>query len=115
MNYTTTVKSTGRKMTEQERDTLTAHDRTLVALDIKIGQLVTDTKDIKAMLEVSSNKRELDANSVSVKLSEHEKWVQNEVRSITVEVAVLKTKIVIFSMMGGFVASAAISIVMKIL
>ncbi len=100
---------------EHDQLLIQTHDRMLITLETQLKQVATDIADIKTMLRGVNSEHREDNGQIYSRLNNHEAWTKKELSNMAIEIAVLKTKIIFFGLIAGFLGSAGVSFLMKIL
>lgn len=97
-------------MIEHDQQLIQSHDRMLITLETQLKQVATDIADIKTMLRGVNSEHRDDNNGIYSTIRSHEAWTKKELSDMTVEIAVLKTKMMLIGAGSGAIVSAVIAI-----
>jgi hypothetical protein len=98
---------------EHNQQLIQQHDRLLTVMQEQLKTLTEGMNDIKLMLKGLNNEHRDDNSAIYERINTHQSWTTTELQKMAIEVAVLKTKVIMFGTLAGGAASAIVALIMK--
>lgn len=99
---------------EHSQELIQSHDRMLVTLTSSIKTLEKDISEIKLMVKGLNSEHRTDNNGIYDRINTNNQWTHEEIKKMQVEIAVIKTKLIMMGIASGAISSGLISLVVKL-